>query len=392
MTLGGLAARNLMRNRLRSSLTAAGVAVAVVTFLLLRTVLWSWSAGAAYSPKDRIFTRHKVSFIMNMPRHYVDDIRTKVPGLESVTWANWFGGKSPDPKHAHDFFATLACDPEHFFDVWSDFTVPKDQLDAWKSDKQGAIVGAKLAKKFGWKVGDKVTLQSDIFKGDWEFHVSGLYTTNSKSEDPAQFLFHWEYLDDAMSEGHKALVGWITSRSKPGVSAVAASQAIDKLFDDADTQTLSQDEHAFQASFTGMFSAVLKAMNIVSLVILAIMMLILGNTVAMGVRERSHEYGVMRAIGFLPQHLAALVVGESAFMGLVGGLIGLAIALPFVNLLVGGWIEENLGSMGLVVFRIMPDNALIALGIAVALGTFAAIIPAWQTYKLHVVDALRRVA
>jgi putative ABC transport system permease protein len=388
MTLTGLAVRNLSRNRFRAVLTAVAVAIAVVAFLLLRTVTWAWASGAEYAARDRVVTRHKVTFVMSLPRRYVEDVRNS-PHVTAVTWANWFGGK--DPKHDHEFFSTLAVDPTTYFDVYGEMSVPPDQLDTWKHDKQGAIVGDVLAKKLGWKVGDKIHLESGIYPGDWSFTVDSIYTATARSIDRSTLVFHWDYLNDSMPVARRDAVGWIVSRVDTAGHSADVGVALDKMFDDRDTQTRSQDERSFNASFLAMFSAVLKAMDIVSAVILVIMTLILGNTIAMGVRERTGEYGVLRAIGFLPQHVAIWVVGESIVLGALGGVLGVGLAWPFINLMVGRFIEENMGSF-FPYFRLVPENAAIALALSAFLGGAAAVIPAWRASQLRVVDAVRRVA
>ena len=388
MTLTGLAVRNLSRNRFRAALTAVAVAIAIVAFLLLRTVTWAWASGAEYAAKDRVVTRHKVTFVMSLPRRYVEDVRNSAQ-VKAVTWANWFGGK--DPKHDREFFSTLAVDPETYFQVYDELSVPPDELDTWKHDRQGAIVGDVLAKKLGWKVGDTIKLESGIYPGDWSFTVDSIYKTTARSVDRSTLLFHWAYMNDALPAARRDGVGWIVSRvDEPGQS-VNVGVALDRLFDDRDTQTRSQDERSFNASFLGMFSAILKAMDIISAVILVIMTLILGNTIAMGVRERTGEYGVLRAIGFLPSHVAIWVVAESLVLGAVGGLLGVALAWPFVNLLIGRFIEENMGSF-FPYFRLVPENMALAIGLSALLGGAAAVIPAWRASQLKVVDAVRRVA
>ncbi len=388
MTLTGLAVRNVARNRFRAILTAIGVAIAIVAFLLLRTVTWAWASGAEYAATDRVVTRHKVTFVMTLPKRYVQDT-ANAPHVKAVTWANWFGGK--DPKHDNEFFGTLAVDPETYFAVYDEMSVPPDQLDTWKHDKQGAIVGDVTAKKLGWKVGDKIYLESGIYPGTWSFTVDSIYTTTARSVDRSTLVFHWDYLNDALPPNRRDTVGWIVSRvDEPGHSA-DVGLALDRLFDDRDIQTRSQDERSFNTSFLGMFSAVLKAMDIVSAVILVIMTLILGNTIAMGVRERTSEYGVLRAIGFLPGHVALWVVGESIVLGAVGGAIGVGLAWPLINLMVGRFIEENMGSL-FPYFHLVPENMVLGLGLAAILGGAAAVIPAWRASQLRVVDAVRRVA
>jgi len=388
VTLTGLAIRNLARNRFRVILTTAGVAIAIIAFLLLRTVSWSWGAAGEYSAKDRVVTRHKVTFVMSMPKRYVADVRG-APHVKLATWANWFGGK--DPKHDHEFFGALAVDADTYFDVYTEMSVPREQLDTFHHDKQGAIVGDVLAKKLGWKVGDRIILQSGIYPGDWQFNVDGIYVATAKSVDRSTFVFHWDYLNDSLPPDRRDQVGWIVSRVDEPARSAEIGLGLDALFDSRETPTLSQDEHSFQTSFLAMFSSVLKAMDIVSAVILVIMMLILGNTIAMGTRERTGEYGVLRAIGFLPGHVVLWVVGESLATGILGGLVGAAIAWPLINLLLGRVIEENMGNV-FPYFHLEPVVVALAVGLSALLGGAAAGIPAWNASRMHVVDAVRRIA
>jgi putative ABC transport system permease protein len=388
MTIVSLALRNVSRNKFRVFLTICGVAIATIAFLLLRTVVWAWSSAADWAAKDRVVTRHKVTFVMTLPRRYVDEVRSSAH-VTAATWANWFGAK--DPKHDREFFSTLAVDSATYFQVYDEMRVPPDQLEAWRQDKRGAIVGDALAKKLGWKVGDRLALQSGIYPGDWQFTIDGIYTAAAKSVDRSTLCFHWDMLNDALPPEQRDKVGWIVSRvDQPGHIA-DIGVALDNRFEAEDTPTLSQDERSFSASFLAMFSAVLQAMDIVSAVILVIMTLILGNTIAMGARERTNEYGVLRAIGFLPQHVALWVMGESLATGVLGGLLGLALAWPFINLGVGRFIEENMGSI-FPYFRLEGANIALGLALAALLGAAAGVLPAWRASRLRVVDAVRRVA
>lgn len=381
-----LAATNLLRNPLRSVLTLAGVSVAVVTFLLLRTVIWSYNVAADQAVPDRVVTRHKVTFIMTLPRRYADDVRA-VPGVRAATWASWWGGR--DPSHPNEFFATLAVDPESFLKVYDELEIDPATVQRWEEDRQGVVVGDLLATKFGWKVGDTVSLESAFFPDAQQFHISGIYETSRKTFDRQTFLFHWDYMNEMSPEAIKEQIGWITSRTDGKPSDVG--RAIDSAFDDRDVQTISQDEATFQRSFLAGFQAILTAINAISIVILAIMALILGNTVSMGVRERTSEYGVLRALGFLPKHVLFLVFGEALVLGLLGGAFGLAIAYPVVQLGIGRFVEENLSGF-FPYFRISPGNAIAAMVLAVALAVASAAIPAIQASRLGVIEALRRVA
>ena len=392
MTLTGLAAKNILRNKFRTTLTVLGVAVAILTFVLLRTVLGAWTRGAEFAAKDRVVTRHKVTFVMPLPKRYIDDVRN-MPHVKGATWASWFGGK--DPKHDREFFATLAVDSQTYFDVYDEIAVSPAEKDAFVHDRRAAIVGDVLAKKFGWKVGDKVTLQTGIYPDDpadpWTFTIVGVYTATSKSADRSTFLFHWDYLNEKLPARRRDTIGWITTRVDDPTRAAELSAAIDRSFDDKEIQTLSQDEATFRNGFLAAFSAILKALDIISIVILVIMMLILGNTIAMGVRERTNEYGVLRAIGFLPRHIAGFILGEAILTALVGGVLGLVLGAALIQGVLSRVIEENMGSM-FPYFRISAPVAALAVALAVVLGALAAVLPAYRASRLHVVDALRRVA
>jgi putative ABC transport system permease protein len=383
-----IAARNLMRNKGRTLLTVLGAAVAVLAFVMLRTVLWAWTAAAEYSAKDRIATRHKVSFVISLPKHYVETIR-QVPGVKQVTYMNWFGGKNP--KKPQEFFATIAVDPPTFLEVMDEIQLPPDQKQKWLEDRKGAIIGDVLAKQLGLKVGDKFTVQGSIYPGDWEFNIDGIYTAARKSVDRSTFWFHWNYVNETLPEGRKDEVGWITSRiDDPGRSG-DISAAIDKIFDEKDTQTATMSERAMNLSFMGMISALLTALDIISFIILLIMMMILGNTIAMGVRERTREYAVLRAVGFLPHHIALFVLGEAVALGLLAGLVGLGLSYPVVELGMGRFLEENMGAW-FPYFRIPNETFGLALGLTVGLALVASAIPAFRASRLVVTDALRRVA
>jgi len=387
MTIPGLAARNLKRNRLRTALTVGGVAIAVLAFILIRTVIAAWEIGATSAAKDRLVTRHKVTFVMSMPKRYIEDIR-QTPGIKEASWATWFGGKNP--KAENEFFMTIGVEPETYLKVYDEFGITPEEQKAFESDRQAAIIGPVLASKFGWKVGDTVRIDSSIYPGEWEFHIVAVYEALRKSAARDSFLFDWDYLNEAVPDRLKDQIGWVGSRVDDGKGAAEMALVIDSKFDEKDVQTLSQDEGAFMQSFLGMMSTILSAMNIVGVVILGIMMLILGNTVAMGVRERVREYGIMRAVGFMPSHVVTLIVSEAAVLGLVGGLTGLAIAVPVVAGM-GGFLEENMAAF-FPIFRLNASTAVIAVVIAIVLGAAAGVIPAWTASRIKVIEALRNVA
>jgi putative ABC transport system permease protein len=389
VTLFEVAAKNALRNKFRTLMTVLGGAVAVLAFVLLRTVLYAWNIGVDFAAKDRIATRHKVSIVIPLPKHYIDDIQKKVPGVAAATYMNWFGAKWP--KDPNVFFANMAS-ADNLFDIYPEISLPKDQKDAWLADKQGAIVGVQLAKKLGLKIGDKVVLQGTIYPGDWQFNVDAIYSAPPQSSvDQSTFYFHWKYLNDGVVDRQKDKIGWVVSRIDDPSKSAQVSAAIDKLFDEEDNQTSTMSERAMNQSFLGGASAILSVLNVVSIMILVIMMLILGNTIAMGVRERTTEYGVLRALGFQPGHVRLFIVGEAltvAFFAAVGGLV---LSYPIVQLGMGRWIEENMGSF-FPVFRLDPLSMFLAFAATLVLGVTASLIPARRAANLQVTEALRRIA
>jgi putative ABC transport system permease protein len=387
MKLFLIALRNLNRNRLRTFLTVLGAAVAILAFVSLRTVLSAWSAAADFASKDRIASRHKVSFILPLPKKYVEEIRA-VPGVKEANYMSWFGGK--DPKDPSSFFASMAVQTETFFSVWDELVVPPDQQQRWKEDKKGAIVGDVLAKKMNLKVGDRLTLQGAIYPGDWEFNISGIYTTTRKSVDRSSFFFHWNYLNDSLPENRRDEVGWIASRIDDPERSAPISAAIDRIFDEKDVQTATMSERAMNLSFMGFLSAILAALDVISLIILLIMMMMIGNTIAMGVRERTREYGVLQALGFRPGHIRLFVIGEALGLGLLSGVVGIGLSIPIVEKGIGGLLEENMGAW-FPYFRIAPETYVAALGLAALLAVTASLIPAIRAGRLSVTNALRRV-
>lgn len=382
------ARRNVFRRRGRTIMTIFAIAMAVLIFCLIRTVIAMWNAGADEASVDRLATRHKVSITMQLPKRYIEDVRN-IKDVKKATWAVWFGAK--DPKKRTEFFAGFAADHETWFDVMDEMSVPPAQLAEWKSTPNGAVLGDQLAKKLEVKVGDRLVINSDIYPGDWEFKVVGIYMPLRKTADRNSMVFRWDYFNnDPRTAFSHEQIGWMLSRIADSKRSAEISRAIDKIFDERDDQTTTMSERAFQLSFLGGFSAVLSAFNVISFVILLIMTLILANAVAMNVRERAHEYGVLRAVGFQPFHVAGFILGESLFISAIGGLVGVGLTALLINGMMGPALEENMAGM-FPYFRAPTGVMLSALVAALGLGAIAAVIPAWNASRRPVTDALRRI-
>jgi putative ABC transport system permease protein len=327
-----------------------------------------------------------VSFIVPLPKRYVDAVR-KVPGVQSATWCTWFGGKLPG--RGDQPLGAFAVDPSTFFDVYDELSVPEAQRQAFIQDRRGALVGASLARQYGWKLGDRFTVEGTMFPGDWELTVDGIYTAKRRSLDEVSVFLPWERVNESLPPALQEQVGWIASRVAHAREAASVAKRIDEVFESRDIQTLSMSERAVNNSFVGMVSTLLNAVQVVSVVILVIMMLILGNTIAMGVRERTQEYGVLRAIGFLPHHVTIFVLGEATALGIAGGLLAVAVGVPLINGPVGRYLEENMPGF-FPYFRVAQRDMLLALALSMLLSTIASLVPAKRAGKLNVIDALRK--
>jgi putative ABC transport system permease protein len=388
MSLIALASKNLLRNRFRTILTALGAATGVVAFVAVQTVLSAWYVVADSANSDRLATRHKMSFVMPMPRRHAEVVR-QTPGVAAATWLSWFGGKNPkEPDH---FFYSIAVDTRTFLDVIDEVSLSPVEREAWLADKRGAIVGDVLARRLGVSVGDQVTLRGTLYPGDWPFVISGIYTPTRRSVDRSQFIFHWDYLNERVTGPRRDTIGVILARITDPARSAEVSRAIDGAFAAQDVPTKTVSERVMSLSFVATLSAVLTALDVVSIVILFIMMLIMGNTIAMSVRERVPEHGVLRAIGFSPRRIGALVVGESLVLGVLSGLGGVALAYPVVELGLGHWLEENAGAMFPYV-HISLQTLLVALAFSILTALVAGAIPAARAARLGVAEALRRVA
>jgi len=376
--------RNAFRHKLRTILTIVGVAIAIVAFGLLRTLVDLWYAGVEASSSSRLITRNSISLVFPLPISYKDRIR-QVPGVKDVSWGNWFGGIYKEEKN---FFPNFAVEPRSFMAMYPEYLMDPDQLKAFILDRKGCVVGRKTAERFGWKVGDQVTLRGTIFPGQWEFVIRGIYRGVEKNTDETQLLFHWDYLNEAVRKAGSRRadqVGYyIISLAKPELAA-EVSVAVDAIFRNSLAETLTETEKAFQMSFVSMTEAILVAIQIVSYVVIVIIMVVAANTMAMTARERIAEYATMKTLGFGAFHIAGVVFGESIVIALIGGVAGVACTFPAAH-----WIETEL-SQFFPVFSITPETIMMDLAAALVVGVVGGIFPTWRGATIRIADGLRRI-
>ena len=385
MELIKLLFRNTLRHKLRSLLTVLGVGVAVMAFALLRTVVNAWYAGVEASAANRLITRHAVSFVFSLPLAYRDRI-AQVPGVERVTYASWFSGVYIDKNQ---FFARLAVDSESFFDVYPEFLIEKEQFEAFKRERNAAIIGVDIAQRYHLKLGDIMPIEGDVFPGQWEFVVRGIYHPRDQTTDPSNMMFHYKYLEERVRQEmpeRSGEIGWYIVRIANPDDSASVSEAIDKLFANSRAETKTETERAFQQNFLSAASAVITAMNIMSFVIIGIILLVVGNTMIMSARERTHEYAVLKSLGFSGPQLFFLIAGESLILSLLGSAIGLLVTFPavegFQTALPKGWFP---------IFYVKPETLILGTVSGLLVGLAAALIPFRRILTTRIVDGLRHV-
>ncbi|MBN1203869.1 MAG: FtsX-like permease family protein [Myxococcaceae bacterium] len=385
MNYARLAWRDLRRNPLRLSLTVVAGAVGVMAFIFLRTVVDIFYSGAAVAQVDRLIVRNKVALTQPLPLSYFPRIAA-LPGVTAITHQSWFGGTISESQR--DFFASLAIDPASFLKVYSEYTLPPEQLSAFQADPCGALIGRKLAQRYGWKEGDRVTMKSQIYPGEWTFNIRGIYDGTRPGVDTTALVFGYRCLNERLPENWKDQVGLYSVRVDDPARSAQVAAAIDGMFANSPYATLTESERAFQLGFVAMSSAILTAVKLVSNVILAIILLVIGNTIAMGVRERTRDIATLRAMGFRPFHVVMFVLVESAAIGVAAGVLGMFAAPPLLK----GFmrvVESQFGPMAETVTR--PQTLALAALAAVGMSLLAAVGPAVRSLRLPVAEGLRKV-
>ena len=371
---------NLGRRKLRTALTAGSFAVAIFLFCLLLAIRAGFQQGVEAAGVDRLLVINKFSFIQPLPVAHRDRI-LQVPGVEEATFASWFGGIYQDPKN---MFPQFAIDHRTYRDVFSEFLVPEAEWQAFAADKMGAIAGEGIARRFGWKVGDRIPIKDSPYGSYFEFNLRGIYTGARPHDDLTQFWFRWDYLDEKGPVEMKGRVGWYTARVKPGAAMAVVARDIDARFANSAFETRTQSEQAWMASWLEQMGNIELLMLVIGSVVLFTLLLVTGNTMAMSVRERTSELAVLKTIGFGDGAVLVLVLAEGALIAAVGGGAGILLAKLFT---LGG---DPTGGF-FPAFR-LPGSAVGAgAGIALAVGLLAGLIPALTAMRLHVVQALRRL-
>ena len=374
---------NLVRKKIRLLLTLGSFAVALFLFAFLAVVRAAFGRGADVASASRLVTINRVSIIQPIPLSYRDKI-LRIPGVTSVTHDNWFGGVYQDEKN---FFPQFAIDPENQRQVYSELIVPDDQWNAFLKDRQGAIVGARTAKRFGWKIGDRIPIKTTIYGGGgaWEFVIDGIYHGQRPQDDETQFWFQWDYFEERVPQGFKGLAGWYTVKLDSPDDALRVVKAIDAEFANSPYETKTETESAFAASWVKQFGNIELLILTIGSVVFFTLLLVTGNTMAISVRERTGELAVLKAIGFKDGSILSFVLAESLAIALCGGLLGLGfamLAIPALGAALNGMLPQ-----------LVLSKSILGAGIGFALlvGACSGVLPGIGAMRLRVVDAFRRV-
>jgi putative ABC transport system permease protein len=380
MKFFGLLRANLFRKKMRFVLTIGSFAVALFLFGLLAVIKNAFSGNLDVVGADRLVVINRTSIIQPLPLSYDDKIR-RIPGVKEITYANWFGGVYQDERN---FFPQFAIDTDNQRKVFPEFAIPDDQWQAFVNDRQAAIAGAATAKRFGWKVGDRIPIKGTFLGGVWEFNLVGIYHGTRQADDETQFWFHWKRFDEQVPAQFKGHVGWYTVKIDKPDDALRISRAIDTEFANSPFETHTDTEKAFAAGWIKQFGNIQFLIMAIGTVVFFTLLLVTGNTMAISVRERTAELAVFKAVGYSDRFVLLFVLFESLLIALIGGALGLGMAKLFT---LGGDPTR-----GLLYAFYLPGKAVVAgLFVTLAVGAASGILPAIGAMRLRVVDALRRV-
>ena len=373
---------NLGRKPLRTTLTLASIIVAFLLFGLLQTMRAALTGGAELAGVDRLVTIHKVSLIQSLPESYLNRIRG-VKGVKVACSHDWFGGVYQDDRNQ---ITAIAVDVPTFTQVYSEYKLPPEQVAGWEADRTGAIVGHLLAERFGWKVGDKVPIRSNIFSHRdgsmvWDMNISGIY--EATNGDNQTIYFHHEYLDEGRSFA-RGQIGWVVMRIDDPNQAADVARRVDAMFANSSTETKTTTEKAFTQSFANQMGNIGAIVSAVASAVFFTMLLVTGNTMAQSVRERTNELAVMKTLGFSNASVTGMVIAEALLVTLLGAAVGLLLAASVSDVIAQG-LQQFFPSLG------MPANTFVIGGVlALFLGTLAAALPSAQVWRLRIVEALRK--
>jgi putative ABC transport system permease protein len=382
MTLTRFVTKNAFRNKRRSVLTALSIAFSLLLLTILMTV-WRAFYLEQGSPDSaqRLIVRHKVSLVFFLPAYYREKIRA-LPGVKQVVPETWFGGLYKDNKPQNQF-AQFGTDPNELLKVLTEFKLPQDQLEAWQKDRAGCIVDAQLAKKFGWKIGDRIHLMGTIFPINPEFTIRGIYTAPTPTES---LYFNNETIEQGYPDV-KGRVGFYGVLADAPDSVTKVAKEIDDMFRNAERPTKTESEHAFLLDFIASLGNVKLFIMSISLAVVFAILLVSANTLAMSIRERTREVAVLKTLGFTRKTVLGLFVSEAVVLSLAGGVLGVlgASALLFMM------AHSPQGGQFFNGMKLTAGTVMVSLIVAALVGLISASVPSWNASRQNIVEGLRHI-
>jgi putative ABC transport system permease protein len=386
MRLMRLSLRNAVRARTRALLTLVAIAVTLMAFVLMRAVNAGWTEQVRQSPDDRVVVRHRMGWGRRMPINYAQAIE-QLPGVKKVLGATWAGLVHPvDPRLSFDS-AALSARP--FIEMHEELEAPADQQQAFIDNRTGAFVSRELADELGWKPGDHLRFRTPLLTGELELTLSGIFRSKRHGFGGRAVYFHWEYFNERLPDRARDGVNMIVAQVYQASESARVARAIDIHFEGREDQTFSQEDQATIAQLVARFGAVLRALDFLSVSILGVVLLILGNTMALGVRERIKEYATLRALGFETRHVLLFIAGEAAALGLAGAVLCLAVAHPLIEHALAPFLRETAGFPPI---HVSFGSSVVTLCLGALLGLGAAALPAIQISRSNIVESLRKSA
>jgi putative ABC transport system permease protein len=377
-----LIVKNCWRNRRRTSLTIVSIGVSMCLLGVLMAVYHAmYMSDPTPEQALRLVTRNRVSLTFPIPLFYRDRIR-QVPGVKDVMMSQWYGGVYKDARDPKNFFARFGVEPEKMFNIYTELQIPEDQKQAFYRDRTGCVIGRDLANKFNFKVGDRITLTGDIFPGTLELTVRGIFDSPRKSE---VLYFNWAYIEEGLAESRKGNVGTfnILCDNPQVVSRVA--QTIDDEFHNSPVQTRTETEQAFILSFASFLGNVKMFLFSICGAVMFTILLVSANTMAMSVRERVREVGVLKTLGFTGGNILMIILGEACAIAVAGGAIGFILS----TFLTSGLRKSPAGFFLPPIQPYDPTIAVACIVVAVAIGLVSSFVPAWGASRTPIVEALR---
>jgi putative ABC transport system permease protein len=377
------AVKNTLRNRRRSFLTVSSIAVSLCLLGVLISIYHALFMGQQTPGQAlRLVVRHRVSLAQPIPVAYEQKIR-HMAGVREVSVWNWFGGTYKDNRDQRNFFARLGVEPKPFMTIRTQMVMPEDQRRAFIADRTGCVISRDLSEKLNIKLGDRVTLIGDIYPVNLDLKVVGIF----EDPDATQTLFfNYDYLRDALPLARRNYISVVAVLADSPENVPRIAKAIDAMFENASPQTKTESEQQFALSFVAFLGNIKFFLMSICAAVTFTILLVSGNTMAMSVRERIKEVGVLKTLGFTNEAVLSIIIGEALAIALVGGIIGLGIA----SLLATGITKSGAGAMLQVQsLNITPFTAIVCLGIALLIGLISSFVPAWHAARTNILDSLR---